>query len=132
MIRADVYYDPNTNSLKAMYELPGMKKNDVKIMLSKCPYTRVKQILVSGRNYHVFPDRAYSVRERKFGRFARTLIVPPETTVRIFCSRPLTVSDFRAQPEKVVVDMEDGILTITVPGPATPEPLEEPAIILFS
>jgi HSP20 family molecular chaperone IbpA len=82
MIRADVHYDASANQLKAMLELPGLKKSHIKIVLSKCPYTRVKQIHVSGISTSVFPEVGYSVRERKFGRFARTLVVPPETTVR--------------------------------------------------
>lgn len=92
MIRADVHYDTTANQLKAMLELPGLKKSHIKIVLSKCPYTRVKQIHISGISTSVFPEVGYSVRERKFGRFARTLVVPPETTVRALGLLP-SVSD---------------------------------------
>jgi HSP20 family molecular chaperone IbpA len=80
-IRTDVHFDQVGKVLKAMLELPGVKKSDVKIVLSKCPHTRVKQITVAGISRSVFPDVEYTIRERKFGRFLRVLIVPPETTV---------------------------------------------------
>ena len=49
-IRADVFYDKDANLVKAMLELPGLKKSDLKITLSRCPYTCVKQLTVSGKS----------------------------------------------------------------------------------
>jgi len=106
-----MHYDTDANVLKAMFELPGLKKTDIKIILSKCPHTRVKQIMVSGTSKSVFPDAGHSVRERRFGRFYRALVVPPDTTA-----------------DQVVVEMEDGILTITVSGLDATAP-EEPVSI---
>lgn len=83
-IRADVFYDKDANLMKAMLELPGLKKSDLKITLSRCPYTCVKQLTVSGKSKPVFPDVGLAVKERRFGRFYRTMAVPSDTTVRLF------------------------------------------------
>jgi len=85
-IRADVFYDKDANLMKAMLELPGLKKSDLKIILSRCPYTCVKQLTVSGKSKPVFPDVGLAVKERRFGRFYRTMAVPSDTTVRFPCS----------------------------------------------
>jgi len=82
-IRADVFYDKDANLMKAMLELPGLKKSDLKITLSRCPYTCVKQLTVSGKSKPVFPDAGLAVKERRFGRFYRTMAVPSDTTVRL-------------------------------------------------
>ncbi|KAF9652573.1 hypothetical protein BDM02DRAFT_3266281 [Thelephora ganbajun] len=110
-IRADVFYDKDANLMKAMLELPGLKKSDLKITLSRCPYTCVKQLTVSGKSKPVFPDVGLAVKERRFGKFYRTMAVPSDTTV-----------------EKVITDMQDGVLTIIVPGPSVPDPNQEPPV----
>jgi len=81
-IRADVFYDKDANLMKAMLELPGLKKSDLRITLSRCPYTCVKQLTVSGKSKPVFPDVGLAVKERRFGKFYRTMAVPSDTTVR--------------------------------------------------
>jgi hypothetical protein len=82
-IRADVFYDKDANLMKAMLELPGLKKSDLKITLSRCPYTCVKQLTVAGKSKPVFPDVGLAVKERRFGKFYRTMAVPNDTTVRL-------------------------------------------------
>ena len=82
-IRADVFFDKDANLMKAMLELPGLRKSDLKITLSRCPYTCVKQLTVSGKSKPVFPDVGLAVKERRFGRFYRTMAVPSDTTVRL-------------------------------------------------
>ena len=92
-IRADVFYDKDANLMKAMLELPGLKKSDLRIILSRCPYTCVKQLTISGKSKPVFPDVGLAVKERRFGRFYRTMAVPSDTTVRLSCfSVPRVVS----------------------------------------
>ena len=87
-IRADVFYDKDANLMKAMLELPGLRKNDLKITLSSCPYTCVKQLTVSGKSKPVFPDVGLAVKERRFGKFYRTMAVPSDTTVRLLTFIP--------------------------------------------
>lgn len=109
IIRTDVHYDFETRLLSASLELPGLKKNDISIVLSTCCYNGVKQVVVSGRSRPVFPSKGYAVRERKYGEFTRTLVVASDT-----------------KPEDVTAEMQDGILTIKITLPSFPaeEPLE--------
>ena len=83
IIRTDVHYDAESKVITAMLELPGLKKTDMSIKLSTCLYNRVKQVTIAGKSNPVFPEDGYTVRERKFGEFNRTLAVPPDTTVRL-------------------------------------------------
>ncbi|KAH7910674.1 hypothetical protein BJ138DRAFT_1135870 [Hygrophoropsis aurantiaca] len=109
-IRSDLHYDMETGTLTAMCELPGLKKTDLSIVLSTCPYNRVKQVKVSGRSKPPFPEAGYAVKERKFGDFRRTFVVPSDT-----------------KPEDVSAQMQDGILTlrISLGPPVEPEGSQE-------
>lgn len=97
IIRADVNYDPESQLLTAMLELPGVKKSDVRVTLSTCYYNRVRQLTVRGQTHPAFPPPVTStlhgsvgsdmtIRERKFGEFTRTFPVPANTKVRSFPS----------------------------------------------
>ncbi|KAH9939840.1 hypothetical protein B0H21DRAFT_29349 [Amylocystis lapponica] len=112
-IRADVHYDAEENVMTAMLELPGLKKSDLRLTLAVCPYSRVRQLTVSGTSRPTLPPHGHTVQERKFGAFARTIVVPPDT-----------------KPEDVVAVMEDGILTLKIPSgqPAEPEQPQDIAI----
>ena len=81
-IRTDVHYDMSTNLMTAMLELPGLKKSDLKITMNRCPYSRLRQLTIRGRSRPVLPSNGHTVQERKFGEFARTLVVPLDTKVR--------------------------------------------------
>ncbi|KAG5645492.1 hypothetical protein DXG03_005900 [Asterophora parasitica] len=92
LLRTDSQYDPETKMLVAMLEVPGVRKADVKVTLSTCPWNRVRQITVSGIARPVFAPAASSesadgrpeltIRERKFGEFSRTFAVPSDVNVR--------------------------------------------------
>ncbi|KAI0371296.1 hypothetical protein BV20DRAFT_942491 [Pilatotrama ljubarskyi] len=112
-IRADIHYSAEENLITAMLELPGVKRSDLRITMSRCPFSRVRQINIAGVSRPRLPLQGQGVRERKFGQFARTLVVPPET-----------------KPEDVTITLEDGILTLKIPGgaPAEAEQTQEIAI----
>jgi len=119
LIRTDVHQSSETNALTAMLELPGVKKTDLIIALGEDPFSRVKQITVTGKSSLKFSgeDGYYLVRERKYGEFRRVLVVPPDT-----------------KPDNIEASMEDGILYLRYPGAAPPDqrdcsPPEEPSII---
>ncbi|KAI0074975.1 hypothetical protein K474DRAFT_1763758 [Panus rudis PR-1116 ss-1] len=111
-IRADVHFDAAANLMTVIFELPGVKKTDLRICMSVCPYSRVRQLTITGRNRPFTPRNrdGFSVQERKYGEFTRTVIVPPET-----------------KPDDIDAFMEDGILTLQVPGgtPVAPEGLQD-------
>ncbi|KAG5634722.1 hypothetical protein H0H81_001003, partial [Sphagnurus paluster] len=83
LLRTDSHYDPETKKLIAMLEVPGVRKTDIRVTLSTCPWNRVKQITVSGIARSVLPpsdaSSEFTIRERKFGEFARTFAVPSDT-----------------------------------------------------
>ncbi|KAM5532169.1 hypothetical protein V8D89_014194 [Ganoderma adspersum] len=108
MITADVHFNADENVITAMFELPGVKRPDLRITMSVCPFSRVRQVTISGVSRGTLPVQGHQVRERKFGEFFRTLAVPPET-----------------KPEDVSVLLEDGILTLKIPGGA-PAQAEQP------
>ena len=83
-IRADVHYGSEENVMTAMFELPGVKRSDLRVTMSVCPFSRVRQVSISGMSRSMLPLQGHSVRERKFGEFFRTMVVPPETKVRAF------------------------------------------------
>ncbi len=87
-IRADVHYSSEENIMTAMFELPGVQRSDLRITMSVCPFSRVRQVSISGISRVVLPLQGHSVRERKFGEFFRTLAIPPETKVRCLSTYP--------------------------------------------
>jgi hypothetical protein len=74
----DVHEDREGNSVTATFELPGLKKEDVHIDVHNNVLT------VSGEN-KIDEQRTqdgYAVRERRFGRFTRSLPLPQGIKVR--------------------------------------------------
>ncbi|RPD56994.1 hypothetical protein L227DRAFT_594959 [Lentinus tigrinus ALCF2SS1-6] len=106
-IRADINFSTEENVITAMFEIPGVKRNDIHITMSVCPFSRVRQVSISGLSRSILPLQGHTVRERKFGEFFRTMVVPPET-----------------KAEDITVSLEDGILTMKIPG-GTPAPAEQ-------
>ena len=88
----DVYQDKDTLFVKA--ELPGMKKEDVKLSLHDGVLT------LSGERRHekAHDEKANLRNERFFGRFERSLNLP-----------------FTVDATRVSASYEDGILTVTLP-----------------
>ena len=88
----DVFQDKNNLFIKA--ELPGMKKEDVKLSLHDGVLT-----LSGERRHEKAHDEKSSLRnERFFGRFERSLNLP-----------------FAVDATRVAASYEDGILTVTLP-----------------
>ncbi|KII91310.1 hypothetical protein PLICRDRAFT_105032 [Plicaturopsis crispa FD-325 SS-3] len=112
-IRSDIHYDAEKQLLTVMLELPGLQKSDMKISLSTCIYNRVRHVQVSGVSKPVFPEDGYAVRERKFGMFSRSFVVPSDT-----------------KPEDISAEMEHGILILRIAcgAPALSEDRQEIAI----
>ena len=82
------------NLITATFELPGLKKEDVTIDLQN------NRLIVSGEAN--FSDQkeenGYVVKERRSGRFSRTVPIPQGT-----------------KPEDIKASMENGVLTVTYP-----------------
>ncbi|KIP11875.1 hypothetical protein PHLGIDRAFT_98977 [Phlebiopsis gigantea 11061_1 CR5-6] len=99
LISTDLWIDSTSNEIVATLELPGVKKEAVRIQLSTCPHVGVPVLVVRCQTYSSVPDGVHAVKERRTGRCLRTINVPIGT-----------------KKEDVSAHMEDGLLTIRVPS----------------
>jgi len=76
--RADYFFCSESRVSTALFELPGVKKNDLKIELSTCQ-NAVKQVSISGEARQPLPDGIIALKERKYGKFRRVLPVHHDT-----------------------------------------------------
>nr|VWO99673.1 Putative secretion system protein [Ganoderma boninense] len=92
--RVDVHEDKDKNLVTAAFELPGVNKDNVSIDVHNNVLT------VSGESKFESDrdENGYVVRERRFGRFSRSLPVPEGV-----------------KPEEIKAAMENGVLTVTYP-----------------
>lgn len=68
----DLHEDTGKNLVTATFELPGLKKEDVNVELQH------NRLTISGESTlsSDFDKNGFAIRERRFGRFARTLQLP--------------------------------------------------------
>ncbi|GJJ15326.1 hypothetical protein Clacol_009602 [Clathrus columnatus] len=94
--RMDLYESKDKNELTATFELPGMKKEDVSIDLD----LQHNRLTVSGQSSlsNDLDKEGYSVRERRYGKFSRTIPIP-----------------FGLKEEDIKANMENGVLSIRFP-----------------
>ena len=119
--RVDVHEDKEKNLVTATFELPGINKQDVSIDVQN------GRLTVSGESRFENEDRkenGYVLRERRFGRFSRSLPVPAGIKVRPSFAEYSSASHSRScsQSEEIKAAMENGVLTVTFPR-QTPEQL---------
>lgn len=97
--RMDMHEDTKANTITAIFELPGLKKDDVTIEVHDTMLT------VSGeskqRSDH--DENGYAVRERRYGKFSRAIPLPPGV-----------------KSNEIKAMMENGVLTVMFPR-TTPE-----------
>ncbi|GJJ11809.1 hypothetical protein Clacol_006047 [Clathrus columnatus] len=72
--RMDLHESKEKNELTATFELPGMKKEDVSIDLD----LQRNRLTVAGQSSlgNELDNEGYSVRERRYGKFSRTIPIP--------------------------------------------------------
>ncbi|KAF8639284.1 hypothetical protein AX16_010356 [Volvariella volvacea WC 439] len=98
--RMDLHENADKNLVTATFELPGLKKEDVSIDV------RDNRLTVAGESKMEKEEKdesGYAIRERRYGRFARTLQLP----------QGIKDADIKAK-------MENGVLCVTFPK-AAPE-----------
>ena len=90
----DVDIVETKDSLVISAELPGLKKEDVALTLEDHTLT------LKGEKSRETPDERedYSLNERRFGRFYRSLVVPDSI-----------------RPEEIKTSFKDGLLRIRIP-----------------
>ena len=70
--RMDLHENKENNTVTATFEFPGVKKEDVGIEVVNGRLTVAAENKISEEH----EDEGYAVRERRFGRYARTLQLP--------------------------------------------------------
>ncbi len=95
--------EESDNDIKVIAELPGMKKEDIKITISE------GQLVIQGeREFEKEEkDKTYHRIERSYGKFRRSISLPTEVEV-----------------DKVKANYEKGILSITIPKSEKVKPKE--------
>ncbi|KAF7338597.1 Heat shock protein 16 [Mycena venus] len=97
--RMDLHEDSNDNTVTATFELPGIRKEDVQIDV----HNGRLSISAESKMSENYEKEGYAIRERRFGKFARTLQLPQGV-----------------KETEVKAAMDHGVLTVTFPK-STPE-----------
>ena len=85
----DLHEDSKTNTVQATFELLGLKKEDVNIDVNHDILT----ISGEAKAAEDKDENGYAVKERRYGRIERSVLLPQGTKVRSFnknCQSPLT------------------------------------------
>ncbi|KAG6907597.1 hypothetical protein DXG01_008215 [Tephrocybe rancida] len=92
--RLDLHEDSQSNTVTAYFEFPGLKKEDVSIDVHN------GRLTVSGesKTSTSHDEHGYAIRERKFGRFSRTLQLPQGV-----------------KEDEIRASMENGVLSVVFP-----------------
>ena len=111
----DLYESSDKNQMTATFELPGISKDKVQIDVQN------GNLAVSGETTQTSEqhEQGYAIKERRFGRFVRTIRLPEGTKASndFPLGGELFLKDFsvRLQPRDVKASMENGVLTVTYP-----------------
>ncbi|KAI8992722.1 HSP20-like chaperone [Trametes punicea] len=95
----DIHEDKEKNLITATFELPGLKKEDVNIDV----HNNVLTVSGEQKQSEERNEGGYVVRERRYGRFSRSIPVPQGI-----------------KPDEIKANLENGVLTVTFPR-TTPE-----------
>ncbi|RDB20963.1 Heat shock protein 16 [Hypsizygus marmoreus] len=90
----DLHENTEKNAVTATFELPGLKKEDVQIDVNNGRLTVSGESKLSSE----YEEGGYAVRERRYGKFSRTLQLP----------EGVKDSDIKAT-------MDSGVLSVTFP-----------------
>ncbi|KAG6901454.1 hypothetical protein C0995_011750 [Termitomyces sp. Mi166 len=99
--RMDLHENTANNTVTATFELPGLKKEDVTIDVHNGRLTISGESKVSAEH----DEGGYAIRERRIGRFSRTLQLP----------QGVKEDDIKAK-------LDDGVLSVAFPKTSAEEP----------
>ncbi|KAF9052852.1 small heat shock protein [Panaeolus papilionaceus] len=97
--RMDLHEDTDKNIVTASFELAGLKKEDVNIDVHNNRLTVSGESKISSEH----DDNGWAVRERRYGKFSRTLTLPQGV-----------------KDDQIKASLDSGVLTVTFPK-ASPE-----------
>ena len=74
----DLHENADSNTVTATFELPGLSKENIQIHIHNDRLNISGESQISSEH----EESGYAVRERRYGKFARTLQLPRGVTVR--------------------------------------------------
>ncbi|KAM6501919.1 HSP20-like chaperone [Amanita muscaria] len=92
--KMNLHEDTEANTVTATFELPGLSKENLDINVHDGQLTISGESKISSEH----EESGYAVRERKFGKFSRTIKLPRGVT-----------------DEQIKASLENGVLTVTFP-----------------
>ncbi|KAF9564159.1 small heat shock protein [Agrocybe pediades] len=95
--RMDLHEDKEKNLVTAVFEFPGVTKDNIDINVQNGRLTVSAETKQSADH----DENGYAVRERRFGKYSRTLQLPQGV-----------------KDEEIKASMENGLLTVTFPKSA--------------
>ncbi|KIY45299.1 HSP20-like chaperone [Fistulina hepatica ATCC 64428] len=98
--RMDLHEDREKNVVTATFEFPGVTKEDINIDVHNGRLTVSTETKVSEEH----EESGYAVRERRYGKWLRTLQLPPGV-----------------KEDAIKASMADGVLAVTFPKSTTEE-----------
>ncbi|KAK0494046.1 HSP20-like chaperone [Armillaria luteobubalina] len=99
--RMDICENASTNTVTASFEFPGLSKDDISIDVHNGRMTVSAESRISEEH----EKDGYAIRERRYGKFTRTLQLPRG------------IND-----DAIKASMQDGVLTVTFPKVGTEAP----------
>ena len=77
-----MHYDKDTNNVNVTFELPGLQKEDVSIDV----HNNVLTVSGEDRTSSERSEGGYVIRERRYGKFSRSLSLPQSVKVSILAA----------------------------------------------
>jgi HSP20 family protein len=113
----DLHESAEQNVVTATFEFPGVSKENIQIDVHNGKLT----VSAETKQADAFNESGYAVRERRFGKFSRTLQLPLGVKLCfLLYSTWIQRSRTLTQDKEIKASMENGVLTITFPQ-TTPE-----------
>ena len=110
----DLHEDQEKNLVTATFELPGLTKENVQIDVRDNVLTVSGESTISSER----DEKGYSVRERRYGKFSRSLPLPQGIKVCQFYLDPLCLNmelTSYVQSDDIKASLDNGVLTVTFP-----------------
>jgi HSP20 family protein len=79
----DIRHDEKGNTVTATFDLPGMQKKDVSIDI----HNNILNVSGEMKGAAELEEEGYTLRERRYGKFSRSLSLPQGTKVGC-CTNP--------------------------------------------
>ena len=107
-----MHYDKETNNVNVTFELPGLQKDDVSIDV----HDNVVTVSGEKNTSSEHSDGGYVIRERRYGKFSRSLSLPHglkvSTSLMPYDADGGDSDKFSVQSEDIRASMANGILNI--------------------